>query len=106
MTTYKGILLRLARKWFPHWCWSGAGVVVTKSYWISSASGRTARPRTMFDGSGAVIPIPSSADRWILTVRDENGKDHVVFLDRKTWNRMHVHDVISADNPLRDVRSH
>ncbi len=70
------LALKLARRFIPRLVWSGAGVVVRKSYFERGAGGgwMPMVPGHLQQGwvSGTVPP------RWVLVVKDIADKEHVV----------------------------
>ena len=95
------LALKLARRFFPRLVWSGAGVVVRKSYFERGAGGgwMPMVPGHLQQGwvSGTVPP------RWVLVVKDIADKEHVVAVAAEIWQSYEVGDLVTANEPLVDI---
>ncbi len=95
------LALKLARRFFPRLVWSGAGVVVRKSYFERGAGGgwMPMVPGHLQQGwvSGTVPP------RWVLVVKDIADKEHAVAVAAEIWQSYEVGDLVTANEPLVDI---
>ena len=87
----------------PGLVWSGAGKVTLKSHYFGNSDGWTGME--MANPIGNPIGVADSPVRWILRAQDNFGKVHDVFVGEQHWHQHHVGDVITADDPLLDVRT-
>ncbi len=97
------IRLLWARKLMPRLFWSGAGTIINKTRYDGAGGGVSGAELANF-WSGS-LGVGSSPTRWILTVLDDSGKLHTVFVAERLWDEHYIGDVITADDPLLDVRS-
>ena len=81
--------------------WSGAGTIVEKRFYDGGTPGPSLEFNSPWNG---FVMADSSPTRWILAVEDDSAKVHCVFVARLVWQRHHVGDVITATDPLVDVR--
>jgi hypothetical protein len=93
------VWLRLARRLFPDRVWSGAGIVVRKVH-LDAYTG-DARANTgvaVAYGSGMI------SARWVLVVKDDTDREHYVNVDPSVWESHGEGDVVTADDPLVNLR--
>ena len=90
------IWLKVGRRFFPAWVWSGAGTITRKTHLdAAEASGRVTVGRFQPGFVSGVVD-----ERWVLVVTDSRGKDHYVNVKGEVWERHDVGDVITAEDPL------
>lgn len=93
------IWLKLGRRLFPSWVWSGAGTITRKTHLEAApAGGKVTVGRYQTGFVSGVVDA-----RWVLVVTDSSGKDHYVNVGLEVWERHDIGDVIDADDPLINI---
>ena len=84
--------------------WDGSGVIVAKRKFDGGASDFVSSaeiPSLQQSGFYYMAPHPT---RWVLVVRDQSGVQHPVFVAPSVWHRKRIGNLITAQDPLVDVR--